>query len=42
MFEQMRESGTAWDFVLRADVIPDIYRDNRDVMILVGDDVKTV
>ncbi len=42
VFEQMRETRLAGLLVPRADVIPDIDRDERHAPVLVDDDVETV
>ena len=42
VLEQMRESGPAWLFVRRADVVPDIDRDQRQRAVLRQDDFESV
>jgi hypothetical protein len=42
MLEEMCEAGAAGTFVLGTHVIPDVYGDNRDVVVLVHDDVESV
>ena len=42
VLEQVREAGAAGHLVLRADVIPDVDRDNRAAVILVNQDVEAV
>ena len=38
----MGEASPAGPLVLRPDVIPDVHRDDRDVMVFVDDDVEAV
>jgi hypothetical protein len=40
--KQVREAGAAGDFVLRADVIPDVDGNERRRMVFVEDDVEPV
>ena len=42
VLEQVREAGAARPLVLGADVIPDVDRDDRAVVILVDDHVEPV
>ena len=42
MLEEMRKAGTSRPLVLGADVIPDVHRHDRHVMVLVDDHVETV
>ena len=42
VLEEVREAGAARALVLRADVIPDVHRHDRHVMVLVHDDVEAV
>src|SRR5207253_4441404 len=42
VLEQMREARPTRYFILRADVIPDIHRDDRNAMILVDQHVEAV
>jgi hypothetical protein len=42
MLEEMREPGAPGALARRADVIPDVDRDNRHAMVFVQDDVEAV
>ena len=42
MFEEMGEACAARPLVLRADVIPDVYSDDRRGMVFVQDDLQAV
>ena len=42
VLEEMRKAGAARALVLRTDVVPDVYGNDRDVVILVNDDVEAV
>ena len=42
VLEQVREPGHAGALVLRPDVVPDVDRDDRHVMVLVDDDVEAI
>jgi hypothetical protein len=42
VLEQMRETRASAPLVLRADVVPQIDRDDRNATILVHDDVEAV
>jgi hypothetical protein len=42
VLEEMRETRPARPLVLRADVIPDVHRHDRHVMVFVNDDVEAV
>jgi hypothetical protein len=42
VLEQVRESGLAGLLVLRADVVPDVDRDDRRLVILVDEERETV
>ena len=42
VLEQVREAGASGTLVLRADVIPDVDGDHRQLMVLVHDDVEAV
>ena len=42
MLEEVRKPGAAGSFVLRSDVVPDVDRNHRQLVMFVDDDVETV
>jgi hypothetical protein len=42
VFEQMRQSAAPDHLVLRSDVVPDVHRNDRQVMVLMDDHLEAV
>ena len=42
VLKEMRETGATRPLVLRSDVIPEVHRHDRDVAILMDDDIQAI